>query len=51
MGKGYLEDKEENLAFAESAMPLFAKEAAPQDESWESLRHELLQKGVANNFQ
>ncbi len=25
MEKGYLEDKEENLAFAESAMPLFAE--------------------------
>jgi hypothetical protein len=27
------------------------KEAAPQDESWEALRRELLQEGVANNFQ
>jgi hypothetical protein len=27
------------------------KEAAPQNESWESLRRELLQEGMANNFQ
>jgi hypothetical protein len=27
------------------------KEATPQEENWEALRHELLQEGMANYFQ